>query len=971
MKTKRLFKKILATTSALVLLVVSGYVLSGVVKAAAAIDTFTDTAGTLLENHTSDSGNTWTKNSAVSGGGMVITDANRVRGGSATAVIYVNDWVPASPDYEVSTDVYFASVNYAQTGIGGRTGTTAFTGYYALLVQGEIRLYRGGNVAPLGSYAVSPTVGSTYALKLSMQGNDITVYWDGAPVIAVTVSGSNIISTAGFASVYSQGAFTNSTGPHLDNFKADGDESPLAPLTAGVLSESSHTANSATLAWTASAGGTAPVTSQLQRSVHDAGSWSDVGGATSSPATNTGLSLATSYDYRVAYSDATPSTVYSNVVTVTTDSAATTTHAIQAAELWDNGYDNISAPRQSAFSRFVFTTDAANVAVNGTTTIYGSFPNWAHLGVRIDGVEQSPLAFTGSGARDFTINLGAAGTTRTIEIIAGLQTKPSSTVLGTFVNSITYPDSATFTVSPASFESRVLVYGDSISVGANSTNPEYQGYVPLLRNDYDYNIMLEGWGYRSLHEDANSSGLRSSFVNRISGYMPSIIYLAIGTNDYGLNKWNANNFGNAYAAVLDDIHSSLPSVKVICQTPLVRGNESANSFGNTLNDYRNQIVTACSSRSWATLVDGAAFLTTSDLVDGVHPSTAGFAKYAKRIAPLLASPAFTVTGPTTGLANQASEPYTVDLAKANFMGDQTITLTASDGTITATAAGGSVSGNGTGTVIVSPANNATNFSLVYTPTSSGSKTLTFTNGQSWEDPPTTSYIVLAETDADDDGIDDAIEDGAPNNGDGNNDSIPDAQQANVASFVNPITNEYAVLAVDEDCEITNVAINPESSNATQDTNYQYSTGLMDFTLGCQADGHVAEITQYYYGLTSTDLILRKYNPNTAAYFTVEDSVVEHQTIGDQSVVVVSYQIADGGVLDMDNEENGTIVDPVGLASTADNDDAPTVAGNDSSPSDDGLADTGQDTRLLVFASVFVLLVGGVGSGYIFLLQRTP
>ncbi|MFA6296113.1 MAG: chitobiase/beta-hexosaminidase C-terminal domain-containing protein [Patescibacteria group bacterium] len=87
----------------------------------------------------------------------------------------------------------------------------------------------------------------------------------------------------------------------------------------GTVSESSHTANSATLLWTHSLYGTDPITEQLQRSLHGLDTWSDVSGATLSPATDSGLSSDTSYDYRVVYTDATSATVYSNIVTVTTN----------------------------------------------------------------------------------------------------------------------------------------------------------------------------------------------------------------------------------------------------------------------------------------------------------------------------------------------------------------------------------------------------------------------------------------------------------------------------------------------------------------------------------------------------------------------------------------------------------------------------------------------------------------------------
>jgi hypothetical protein len=415
----------------------------------------------------------------------------------------------------------------------------------------------------------------------------------------------------------------------------------VVPLSAGNLSESYHSESTATLAWTAATGSSSPITSQLRRVLHNGTNWVNVSGATTSPTTDTGLSTATAYDYRVKYTDASSSVIYSNIVTLTTD--ASITYTVQQADFWDNGYNNISVPRQSSFSRFIFTTDAASVVVTGSTTIQAIYPNFAHLGIRVDGVDQSPLVFTANGSQSFTVNLGSAGTTRTVEIISGGQSKPSSAVLGTFINSVTYINSATFNVASPSVSSRKLFYGDSISVGGNATNPESAGYIPLLRNTYGHNIMLEGWGYRSLYEDTNTSGLRSAFVSRITSYNPTIFWLAIGTNDYGLNKWSAANFGAAYAATLDDLHATLPSLKIVCQTPLVRTTETANTFGNTTGDYRAQIATVCNARSWTFLVDGSAILTTSDLADAVHPSTSGHAKYALKnndfltIAPTLSS----------------------------------------------------------------------------------------------------------------------------------------------------------------------------------------------------------------------------------------------------------------------------------------------------------------------------------------------
>lgn len=167
-------------------LVVSGVFVFGVtakpVHAANLSDTFTDTSGVALQAHTSNTGNTWIKNSNTSGGGDIyITNNNRVRLNSNPVVIYNSNWLPSSADYEVKADIYYTGNPTAsqQIGIGGRSGTTAFTGYYALLVGSgsspSIYLYRGGNATPLGIHAVSINTSESHELKLSMLGNNIRV----------------------------------------------------------------------------------------------------------------------------------------------------------------------------------------------------------------------------------------------------------------------------------------------------------------------------------------------------------------------------------------------------------------------------------------------------------------------------------------------------------------------------------------------------------------------------------------------------------------------------------------------------------------------------------------------------------------------------------------------------------------------------------------------------------------------------
>ena len=225
--------------------------------------------------------------------------------------------------------------------------------------------------------------------------------------------------------------------------------------------------------------------------------------------------------------------VYANTITITT------------GNLLDNGYDNTNPPRQSFASHLDFTTTGTTqITVNGTTTLYGMFTS--ELGLWIDGVAQSPLVFTANGAQAFTVNLSAGD--HAVSVVVGLQSdNGGSTVFGSFIDSVSTA-SGTLTALAPTPSNRIVIYGDSISVGQGSTYPEELGWDVLLRTAYSHEIMIEAWGRRSLYDDTHAGN--SAFVSRIASYNPSKIWLAIGTNDYGVANWSAASFGTAYASLL-------------------------------------------------------------------------------------------------------------------------------------------------------------------------------------------------------------------------------------------------------------------------------------------------------------------------------------------------------------------------------------------------------------------------------------
>lgn len=176
---------------------------------------------------------------------------------------------------------------------------------------------------------------------------------------------------------------------------------------------------------------------------------------------------------------------------------------------------------------------------------------------------------------------------------------------------------------------------------------------------------------------------------------------------------------------------------------------------------------------------------------------------------------------------------------------------------------------------------------------------------------------LDPTPDDGDGIPKEVEDGAPNDGDGNNDGVADSDQANVSSFINSVTGKYTTLAVDEDCSITSVSIEAEDSLLAQDSSYEYPAGLIDFSLDCGVNGYTATIAQYYHDVTNNGFAVRKYDPRTKQYTTIDQSTVSaHDSL---NATVATYAVTDGGSLDQDGQVNGRITDPSGLAQSTTND----------------------------------------------------
>ena len=289
---------------------------------------------------------------------------------------------------------------------------------------------------------------------------------------------------------------------------------------------------------------------------------------------------------------------------------------------------------QSPFSTLTLVTSAGAIAISYISDIYGTFPTWAKIGVQEAGQTASVMAASAQQLPKISELALVATGTKTVTIWSGMTSKPGATVLGTRAVAIYAPATAsiTFKRTPAS----IVIYGDSIMVGGNTTNPPLEAWPMLLRPYFGGRLATHGWGYAALNDDAVDAAARTAFARKLVSYGAHRYWFAIGTNDYGLNKWTAAAFGTAYAALLDELKGQDPLAQIYCQTPIVRTTETANGSGSTLSDYRTQIIAAAAARSpWAIAVDGESFMSVASLDDGVHPTTAGHALYAAAVRAVL------------------------------------------------------------------------------------------------------------------------------------------------------------------------------------------------------------------------------------------------------------------------------------------------------------------------------------------------
>lgn len=300
-----------------------------------------------------------------------------------------------------------------------------------------------------------------------------------------------------------------------------------------------------------------------------------------------------------------------------------------SAESTPEDYGGGAYTRRSALATCRFRSSASSVTVRAIRHGLGT-ASWRNLGVYVDGAWHTSLAIT-SDDTIMSLPLSLPGYDCLVEIVDCLQSKPTGNpVQGGYVIGI---DGPAMMLPPKAATRKLAVYGDSIAVGDGSTIPTRDCVWQKSRGWYPGIVGLEAWGFRGVCNEASIDDLAARLVELVAGVPTREIWLAIGTNDYGLNLGSAATYQTALGNLCDAINALDSGATVYLQSPLNRTTETANSFGNTLGDYRTAAATVAAARSgFVTYVDGDGLLNpATDLADGIHPTTAGHAKYAGKV----------------------------------------------------------------------------------------------------------------------------------------------------------------------------------------------------------------------------------------------------------------------------------------------------------------------------------------------------
>jgi hypothetical protein len=258
------------------------------------------------------------------------------------------------------------------------------------------------------------------------------------------------------------------------------------------------------------------------------------------------------------------------------------------------------------------------------------------------------LPATTSGEQTLTVSNLLGSGVRRFYITEPENTQAGATdFIGTYLTKVKrLNDSILQRVAVVRAPNRVVVSGNSISVGNGASNTSCYAWVVCLRQllGAAWEVANTGWGIAYAGGRFNMAALQQAEANRVVSYFAGAtgakVYIdVLGTNDAYYVPGDPATIAAYKAGVWDKIHALDPTIRVYSGTPLWRGNkDSANSLGKVLADYATAFNTVAQSRSaYVTAVDCLSWLSEVDFrqtntgipVDNLHPNDTGHFKVAQ------------------------------------------------------------------------------------------------------------------------------------------------------------------------------------------------------------------------------------------------------------------------------------------------------------------------------------------------------
>ncbi|TGJ80218.1 hypothetical protein E0Z10_g8531 [Xylaria hypoxylon] len=186
---------------------------------------------------------------------------------------------------------------------------------------------------------------------------------------------------------------------------------------------------------------------------------------------------------------------------------------------------------------------------------------------------------------------------------------------------------------------RVMPLGASITYGL--TSHDGNGYRKYLRDmivDYGNDVNMVGSRRNGSMEDNDVEGWPGYVIDQVHTkanaavpkYKPNLVLVNVGTNDCSGNV-DLANAGKRMSNLLDSVYKGSPRATVILSTLLIRSDEEKQECVVNLNSQFKTVAAAQRENGRRLVVvdmQPPAGPTTTELVDGTHPTEAGYAKMA-------------------------------------------------------------------------------------------------------------------------------------------------------------------------------------------------------------------------------------------------------------------------------------------------------------------------------------------------------